>query len=98
MLSAWKRGEIAKFFSVADGARVRCGKGLGIAGEAACSGLRHGDKVGALRAGRDAPDGEDLPMRMPLLAIAVLLSGSVTALADDMPQPDAAPAPTGPVK
>ena len=37
-------------------------------------------------------------MRMPLLAIAVLLSGSVTALADDLPQPDAAPAPTGPVK
>ena len=34
-------------------------------------------------------------MRMPLLAIAVLLSGSVTALADDLPQPDAAQAPTG---
>jgi len=41
-------------------------------------------------------------MRMPLLAIAVLLSGSVNAMADDLPQPDAAQAkpatPNGPVK
>ena len=41
-------------------------------------------------------------MRMPLLAIAVLLSGSAAAFADDMPQPDAAQtqpaAPNGPVK
>jgi len=41
-------------------------------------------------------------MRMPLFAIAVLLSGSAATLADDMPQPDAAQAqpaaPNGPVK
>src|SRR3569623_2516478 len=55
----------------------------------------------------------DLTMRMPLLAIAVLISASAAALADDLPQADAAgqePAqrqdmtegqvsgPTGPVK